>query len=167
MKSLIVYIPLLISINSNSQSAADYFRQGKINYNNARYEQAIEQYNQAILLDSTDANYFLQRGFCKGLLKDYQGAIADYSSAIRLNPSDQFAYVSRGSAKSKIGNFSEAIDDFNQALVLDPDYAEAYNNRGFARKALGRFAEACEDWKISRKLGNEEAKIILKNNRCK
>lgn len=34
-------------------------------------------------------------------------------------------------------------------------------------KMLGDVKGACEDWNKSKKLGNEEAKIILKNNYCK
>ena len=59
------------------------------------------------------------------------------------------------------------MDDFNVALKLKPDDAEAYNNRGFSKKMLGDKTGACEDWNKSKKLGNEEAKIILKNNYCK
>jgi hypothetical protein len=52
-------------------------------------------------------------------------------------------------------------------LNIDPNNQEAYNNRGWAKNGLGLYKEACLDWKTSKKLGNEEAKIILKNNNCK
>ena len=51
-------------------------------------------------------------------------------------------------------------------IELDPRDQEAYNNRGFALKKLGRKDEACKDWNKSKKLGNKEAKVILKNNYC-
>ena len=44
---------------------------------------------------------------------------------------------------------------------------EAYNNRGFTKKLSGDLQGACADWNISKKLGNDEAKVILKNNHCK
>jgi tetratricopeptide (TPR) repeat protein len=164
---VIVIVFLLISSLSFAQTAKEYFLQGKIHYNNARYEKAIEQFNMAIRLDSADANYFLQRGFCKGLIGDYEGSIDDFTKAYQLDPVNKYALVSRGSAKNKLGRFEEAIEDFNLALQIDPDYAEIYNNRGFAYKALGNQKAACQDWNTSRKKGNEEAVIILKNNRCK
>lgn len=163
----LVFLIFWFSTQCYAQTAKDFFLQGKIHYNNGRYEKAIEQFNHAIALDSSDANYFLQRGFCKGLLGEYESSIADFTRAFQLDPSNKFALVSRGSAKSKLGLFQEAIEDFNLAIALDPDYAEAYNNRGFAFKALGNHQAACQDWQTSKKKGNEEAVIILKNNRCK
>ena len=59
------------------------------------------------------------------------------------------------------------MTDFNEALRIEPKNQEAFNNRGWAKSGLGRAAVACEDWNMSKKLGNEEAKIILKNNQCK
>ena len=56
--------------------------------------------------------------------------------------------------------------DFNKAIELDPENQEAYNNRGYTKKFMGKTKEACDDWKKSKKLGNEEAKIIMKNNDC-
>lgn len=164
---LIIIALVLLSCLAKAQTAKDYFLQGKIHYNNARYEKAIEQFNHAIALDSSDANYFLQRGFCKGLMGEYESSISDFTQAYRLDPSNKFALVSRGSAKSKLDRHEEAIEDFNRAIALDPDYAEAYNNRGFALKAMGNHKAACEDWHTSKKKGNNEAAIILKNNRCK
>ncbi len=164
---VLIAVLVLFSNFVNAQSAKEYFIQGKIHYNNARYEKAIEQFNQAIAIDSSDANYFLQRGFCKGLVHEYESAIEDFTRAYQLDPANKFALVSRGSAKSKLGRHQEAIDDFNRAISIDPDYAEAYNNRGFAFKALGNQKAACDDWHTSKKKGNDEAVIILKNNRCK
>lgn len=166
MKFMVIVLLFIFSA-AGAQTAGEYFLQGKIHYNNARYEKAIEQFNQAIALDSSNTNYFLQRGFCKGLIGEYENAINDFTKAFQLDPANKFALVSRGSAKSKLGRFEDAIDDFNRALQLDPDYAEAYNNRGFAYKALGNKKAACEDWQTSKKKGNDEAAIILKNNRCK
>ena len=68
---------------------------------------------------------------------------------------------------NKTGEYQLAIDDFNEALKMDPTDQEAYNNRGFSKKLMGNKSGACEDWNTSKKLGNEEARIILKNNNCK
>jgi hypothetical protein len=41
------------------------------------------------------------------------------------------------------------------------------NNRGWSKKFKGDKDGACKDWNASKKMGNDEAKIILKNNQCK
>ena len=127
----------------------------------------IDEYNKAIEIDAGYVNAYLQRGFCRNILKDFTGAIEDFSKVISMEPNHRWAYVSRGSARNKTGEYQAAIDDFNKALELDPTDQEAYNNRGFSKKLMGDKKGACEDWNTSKKLGNEEAKIILKNNNCK
>jgi len=101
------------------------------------------------------------------LLGKHQDAINDFSQAIILSPDNGWAYVSRGSAKNKVEQYESAITDFNKALEINPSDQEAFNNRGFSKKQLGDLAGACADWKTSKKLGNKEAPIILKNNYCK
>lgn len=96
-----------------------------------------------------------------------KGLSVDFTKVINIKPDHRWAYTSRGSARNKTGQYSLAIEDFNKALELDPTDQEAYNNRGFSKKLAGDKAGACEDWNKSKKLGNEEAKIILKNNNCK
>lgn len=156
-----------IPVISFSQTAQEFFTQGKIDYNNARYAEAIDNFTKAINLDSADINFFLQRGFSYGMIKNFNAAIIDFTKVISMDDKHRWAYVSRGSARNKTGEFQIAMDDFNKALSLDPTDQEAYNNRGFSKKAMGDFKGACEDWHRSKKMGNEEAKIILKNNRCK
>lgn len=150
-----------------AQEAKDYFLKGKIDYNNARFEKAIENFSKAIQLDSSDVNFFLQRGFCYGRIQNFNAAIADFTKVIERESSNTQAYISRGAAYNKTNNYDAAMQDFNKAIELNPAESEAYNNRGFTRKAMGDFHGACEDWHKSKQMGNEEAVIILKNNRCK
>jgi tetratricopeptide (TPR) repeat protein len=109
----------------------------------------------------------LQRALTSSILGDYEGAVADYSSVLAKQPRHVYSYISRGSALNKLKRFDEALADFNQALSIEPENEEAYNNRGWAKNGLGLAKDACDDWKVSKKLGNAEAPIILRNNRCK
>ena len=158
---------LVLSIKSESQDAKKIYTQGEIDYNNGRFTEAIGNYTLVISLDSTFINAWLHRGFCKGMIKDFKGAIEDYTKVISMDSKLRFAYLSRGSAKNKLEEFQSAMDDFNIVLELDPFDQEAYNNRGFSWKGLGEKEKACDDWIKSKQMGNEEAKIILKNNRCR
>jgi len=104
------------------------------------------------------------------ILKNYEAAISDYTAVISYKPDMIFAYISRGSAYNKLKKFKEGLSDFNKALSLSPDQVqsqEIYNNRGWSKKGLGDDAGACDDWKQSKRMGNEEAKLILKNSGCK
>jgi len=130
-------------------------------------DEAIKDFNAAMQKDPKCLDAYLKRAFCYSKNGNFQAAIDDYTKVIELKPDNSYAYVSRGSAKNKLKMFKEAMADFDKALQLKPDDCEAYNNRGFAKKGLGDDDGACKDWHYSKKKGNDEAKIILQNNRCK
>jgi tetratricopeptide (TPR) repeat protein len=165
--TLVLSLAAVIVQGQDRKKSQEYYIKGQTQFNSARYEKAIEFYTLAIEADSTNYNAWIRRGFTRGMVKDFTGEMEDYSSVIQKDPDHIWAYISRGSAMNRKSMFNEAIVDFNRALEINPKEPEAYNNRGFAKKGLGDKEGACEDWQMSKKLGNEEAKIILKNNYCK
>lgn len=153
--------------NRPSDPVAELYKAGEKAYRSGDHATAITIFNQVIEANPEHINAYLQRGFCNTLLKQYDRAVADFSAVIERKPDHAWAYTSRGSAYAKLERHAEAIADFDRVLALDPKNAEAFNNRGWSRKATGDAAGACKDWKTSQRMGNEEARIILNNNRCK
>ncbi|MBI5218370.1 MAG: tetratricopeptide repeat protein [Bacteroidia bacterium] len=166
MKKLIGTIFGLIFIVNVSFSQDAEFTNGKSKLKAGDYKGAAEDFTKAIQLNPKDMNYYLQRGMAYGLLEDYESAIKDYTTVITAEPKHIFAYISRGGAYNKTKKYEKALTDFNKAIEIDPENTEAYNNRGWAKKFLGDKKGACKDWKESKKKGNDEARIILKNNDC-
>jgi tetratricopeptide (TPR) repeat protein len=143
------------------------FREGELAGRKGNHDKAIALFTQVIERDPQHINALLQRGFYQSVSKRYELAVADFTAAISLKNDHLWAYTSRGSAYNKLGRQAEAMADFDKVLSLDPKDQEAYNNRGWSKKALGDLKGACKDWKTSKKLGNGEAAIILKNSNCK
>ena len=56
---------------------------------------AIADHTQAITLNPTDADAYLNRGNARYAEGNKQGAIADYTKAIRLKPDYAEAYITR------------------------------------------------------------------------
>ncbi|MFT6211144.1 MAG: tetratricopeptide (TPR) repeat protein [Bacteroidia bacterium] len=167
MRILILLLFLFFATFSLAQTSEVLFNKAESEFFSGKYEAASSLYSQVITADSENVNAYLRRGFCNSVQKNYEQAIADFSYVIEAHDSHLFAYISRGSAFNKTEDYQSALIDFDKALLLDPENQEAYNNRGWAKTGLGLAKEACEDWKQSKKLGNEEAKLILKNNHCK
>lgn len=166
MKRIIfLFVTITICYTSWAQNAD--FKAGEQLASSGNYQGAVDAYTKALAADPEDLNALLRRGFAYGILKEYEKAVADYSKVIAANDKATLAYLSRGSSYNKLKKYDLAIADFNKVLELDASNQEAYNNRGWAKKYLGQKAEACADWKASKKLGNAEAKLILKNNQCK
>ncbi|MEZ4721828.1 MAG: tetratricopeptide repeat protein [Flavobacteriales bacterium] len=149
-----------------AQDAAELVSQGQKQLEMGQNDEALNLYNKAIQTDPEYLDAYLKRAFVYSIQEKHQLAIQDYDKIIELNPKNSYMYVSRGSAYNKLKQYQKAIEDFNKAIEIDENNTQAYNNRGWAKKALGDKEGACDDWKKSKKMGNEEAKIILKNNQC-
>lgn len=162
----VLFLSLMVSPNLQGQDAAHHVEQGQKLLRDGDYSNALEEFNTAIQIDPDEMAAYIQRAFTYSVLKDYESAISDYSHVLELNPKLISAYLSRGSALNKLKRFDEALQDFSKVIELDPENSEAFNNRGWAKKGMGDKEGACKDWKTSKKMGNAEAKIILKNNQC-
>jgi tetratricopeptide (TPR) repeat protein len=118
------------------------------------YAESVEDYTQALRLDSNNAEAYLQRGLARAGLKEYTAAIEDYNQALRINSNNTKAYLQRGLAKSELKEYTAAIEDYNQALRINPQYAEVYNCRGKAYQMLSQ-------------LDIQKARLLKANNKLK
>lgn len=150
-----------------SQSSDALMSEADTLFEKGDHSAALSAYSKALTMDGDNMTALLQRGLCNSILGNYEVAVADYTRVLSKHPTHVYSLISRGSAFNKLKKFDEALNDFNAALVAEPDNQEAFNNRGWAYSGLGLQKEACDDWKSSKKRGNAEAGIILKNNRCK
>lgn len=116
------------------------------------YNGAIQDFNNAITLDSSDGDLFYGRGFAKLALQNYPEAVNDFAKAIKLNPNDLEAYHQRGYAYSLWGKstgtqmlFDNAIWNFNKVLSSNPNYTEARLYRGMALCEQGKKETGLKD----------------------
>ena len=94
---------------------------GVSSLNLGRPEEALEDFNRAIDIDSTKADGFLGRANALNTLKRFEEALPDYNRAIEIDPKLANAYVNRGSAYSQLGQYEKAIADYEKGLQLDPE----------------------------------------------
>lgn len=114
--------------------------------NERRYDEAIQECNEAIELDPQYAWAYAYRGWAYNWLGECGQAIEDYSEAIELEPQYAWAYAGRGWAYNWLGEYERAIEDYDEAIRLDPQDADVYYNRGLAYRMLGRKDEAISDF---------------------
>jgi tetratricopeptide (TPR) repeat protein len=170
VKRFLIFIFSLIVIAASAQDKAksnEFYNKAMTQFRLSHPQEAIKLLNEALSYDSLNYNAYIKRGFVKGSIGNYEGELADYNTVLNYDSAHVQAYLSRGSAYSKLKKYDLAMNDFNKVIKFDASNYEAYNNRGFVKKALGDFDGACSDWNYSKKMGNEEAIIILKNNHCK
>jgi DNA-binding helix-hairpin-helix protein with protein kinase domain len=127
---------------------ADYYKRGHAFYKVRDYEQALNNFSQAIEQNPTHAKAHINRANARYNLKDYEGAVTDYTQAIQINPNEVKAYVNRGNARYMLAEYSSdpdrdynlALADFNNALRLNSNETEAYIRRGIVRSQLAKYS---------------------------
>ncbi|MEI7980417.1 MAG: tetratricopeptide repeat protein, partial [Bacteroidota bacterium] len=110
------------------------------------FQAALLDFNQAILIDSTEAEPYYNRGIVRSEMKDYQGAILDFNKVIQIRPVYPEPYYNRGLAKDYLNDHRGAIQDYSRAIALKADFPEAFHNSGLARFDLGDFSGAIADF---------------------
>ena len=83
-----------------------------------RYDEAIADYTEAIILDPECAPAYTGRGAAYGAKGEYELAITDCTTAIDIDLEQAYAYFNRGLAYKGLGNNTEAISDFEKSITL-------------------------------------------------
>jgi tetratricopeptide (TPR) repeat protein len=120
---------------------------------NKNYKGAIEDYTEALMRDSNNAELWLNRGVAKDKVNDKQGAITDLSEAILLKLDYSLAYMNRANVYVKMKQYEKAMEDYDLAIAFNRDYGLAYFNRAILHHRLKDKTNACTDIRTAKELG--------------
>ena len=98
-------------------AALAYWRGRKLTQD-SKFDEAVKQFTEAILLTPTFALAFNARAYANIRLKRFGEALADLDQALNLNPSYANAYQNRSVARRHLGNRSGADADLVKAKEL-------------------------------------------------
>lgn len=132
-------------ISSNPDLPYPYAERGFQALNQGKYGQALNDFDMALSLEPSNAEYWLQRGMTKEKLRDWVGAFEDYSQTLSLDEKNEKAWLYRANLLYQRGKYEEAVKDYDIAIILHQTYGIAYYNRALAKYRLGNSTEACED----------------------
>ena len=107
-----------------------------------RYQAALEADEQALLLDSTFAQAYNNKGISLHNLKRYEAALEAYDRAIALDPHFAPPYNNKAKTLLRLQRYNEALSAFEKAILLDPTYAEAYYGKSRVLFELTLYGEA-------------------------
>ena len=144
--------------------AVAYYSRGSTHVAQGDYDQAIDDYTEALRLKPKDAVAYKVRGDAYEKQRNYDKAIADYTKAIGLDPKYVAAYNNRGFAydnRGDEGDYCQAIADYTKAIEFDPENAVAYNNRGFAYWKQENYCQAIKDFTKTIQLKPDHATSYL------
>ena len=154
------------AIEINSENSDVYNDRGSTYRLLEKYEDALNDYDKAIVLNKK-AIYYNNRGSLKVKMEKFDEAIDDYTSAIVLDSNYYLAINNRGMAKLGIKDYTGAIHDFNLCLEKNKDYYASISNRGIAYYKIKKYKEAIEDFDYILTINPSDASTYLHRGNTK
>ncbi len=115
---IILFGMFFISCVDKKQKANKLIIEALLKSDDYDFNGALNNYNQAIILDSTNAKIWFLRGNIKMSLKMFNEAIFDYNKSIELNEKNMDAYYNRGYAYFILGNEDKACENYFVAYKM-------------------------------------------------
>jgi len=110
------------------------------------FERAIQDYDQALRLNSRSATAAYNRALTYRLKGDYGRSISDYDEALQLTPSDADSFFGRGLSYFYQGDYDRAVQDYDQALRINPSLTDVFRARSSAYLHKGEYLRAVADY---------------------
>ena len=125
-----------------------------------RWEEALAQYNNAIVPDYPfplahwgKARVYLAQG-------RLDQAVEEYMTALTMDLSFPPLHSGLGMVYEKKGMRKEALKEIEEALKMDPNYPEAYNDLGLLYKGRGQWKEAAQAFQRAHALNPDEPSYL-------
>jgi tetratricopeptide (TPR) repeat protein len=128
---------------SSKQLAYTYRERGLAFFSKRDYERAIQDYDQAINLDSRFSDAFDNRCWTQMVIGKLD--VKDCKESLRLRPNFAPTLNSLGFVYLKQGKLDDAIATYNTALQINPKSAYSLYGRGMAKLKKGDAAAGNAD----------------------
>ena len=140
---------LTLQITNAAKNYAHAFNfLGVLEHERGDLEQSVQAYNKAISLDSTQLDFYTNKGYALKALDRWEECLQLFLHVVKKNPTNKFAWNGLGLSYHYLNDEDKSIDAYNKALELDENYAEVYYNKGVSLKYRGNIEEAAPNyWK--------------------
>ena len=109
--------------------AAVFQQRGYAAATNQQFQDAINDYSEAIKINPNDSRIYEQRAAVEMKLNDMDKALADYSEAIKLKPNEVRYYLYRSYIYEIKGDIKNSMADTEKVLKIDPNNQEAKSRK--------------------------------------
>jgi tetratricopeptide (TPR) repeat protein len=142
------------AILADSTNTGNYISLARLLIYLGRYDEALEQASNALLINENNAMAYALRGWAQGLSGDYLNGTASLKRAIELDPNNHvpYAYIAEvyglqyESNTSIIGVIDNAISNSIKARDLSPNSLETHRARGYIQELVGSYGEAVQEY---------------------
>jgi len=145
--------------DSSKQQAINFKSRGIAYFQKQDYDRAVQDFNQAIKLNSRYSTAFHQRCWTLAAINRLDDALKDCTEALRLRPQFVPTLNSLGIVYLRLGRFDDAIATYNAGLQIDPKSAYALYGRGTAKLRKGDRAGGEADLAASKSIKDVAAEM--------
>ncbi|HXA01477.1 MAG TPA: DnaJ domain-containing protein [Cytophagaceae bacterium] len=140
---------------SKNEQWVSFFSRAKCSAKLGMYEEAIQDLNYAISLNSINDSIYFYRAEINGFIfKHYLEAIIDYDLILSRDSTFSDARYGRSLANLASKEYDKAINDLSYLIDIDSANGGKYFLwRGFSKVSTGDTAGACADWNKSLNMG--------------
>ena len=108
-----------------SDLAAIYQGRGYTAAKNQQFQEAVQDFTEALKIKSNDPRIYEQRAAAEMKVYDYDKALADYSEASKLKPNEVRYYNYRAYIYETKEDTQNSMAETDKALKIDPNNQEA------------------------------------------
>lgn len=136
--------PWSVELSGLTRSAAAHLTRGLQAAYGQRHEEALTEYEKALVLEPENPRVHQSLGHAKTRLGRLTEALEHYQEAVRLHPTDSDLHYDLGVVARQLGQADESRHHLRQALELRPEFPAALLQLGLLEHELGRFEESLD-----------------------
>ncbi|KIN96739.1 hypothetical protein M404DRAFT_927158 [Pisolithus tinctorius Marx 270] len=144
------------SLALNPSLTQSLVKLASVHMEEGNHAQAMECFEQAIKVDSSDPDVYYHRGQVHFITNDYSAAAENYTKSTSLDSTFVFSHIQLAVAQYKMGNVSNSMATFRRTMTAFPNRAEVCNYYGELLLDQQRFDDAVE--KFDRAIELDKAK---------
>jgi len=147
--------------SATSEEATEHFLLGRRHHMLHQFDQAIDEYSQAIGLDQDYALAYFYRGLVAIWQERWDDALGDMQKVAELDPQQAYAHHLSGLMYMRQEKYRQAVAAYTRAIELRPDELGFLADRAAANFSLGEFAAAVTDLDLVVRYQPESAEIYF------
>ncbi len=151
----------LENLDASTNNADAFFHRGNACLPLNHFEEALENYEQALAIQPNHAQALSNRGNIFIIQERFEQALDSFDRALAIQPNYADALANRGTALMHLQRFDEALASFNQAVTLHINHAGVFFNQGTVLLRLQRFEEALTSFDRALALRPDDAMSVL------
>lgn len=130
----------------NVKDAQGYAAQGQVLARSGKTDEALAQFEKALLIDPYNVQALSGRGLIHQGEKRHAEAIEDFAAVHGLVPQRADPLVARATSYLALDKVREAASDLDEAVQSEPNNGHAWSMRGLAYERLGDKSKAAASY---------------------